>query len=252
MDRGLKLQDVLALQARHGDDWCRDELIRLYQPMLGKFSRALLAGMESTDAEDLRQIGVLAIMEIIDSFDGRASFTTFAFKYLPLRMRRMADGQFQDRIVAPPVNKLSKDRARIRKGEEPQYKMRAASSISNRRISGPDGVDVMTDDEALASLAPDMVQEDTHHENVLIRQIWECVDSLPAAEAKILRLYFGNNSGLTLDELASICGITRQGVNCRVAKALARLQSKLGITQNEPTHRTRMRDVRTIKAASRH
>lgn len=247
--RALNVHDLIALEAGRGDAWAMDEIVRQYQPMIIKFAKALLPGCESSTAEDLRQIGAIALMEMARKYDGRAAFITFAYRYMPLRMRRFADGDFQDRLVAPPTNELTKDRSRVKKTGRANHYLHAGISINNRNKNSPDGVDTMTDDEALTALAG-LSTEANYEENVLIRQIWHHVDSLPPRERKFMELYF--KAGLTLEQIAEAAGVTRQAVNTSVGKALQRLKDKMGLHNDDTPNPNRTILARSIKSASRH
>jgi len=68
--------------------------------------------------------------------------------------------------------------------------------------------------------------EDDAYEHALKSSIDEALDSLKEREAKILRLYFGldDQEPMTLEEIGSILGITRERVRQIKEKALVRLR----------------------------
>jgi|GEM_PF-6136598 len=242
------LHDVLADLAGKGDQWAMNELVRQFEPLIGKFTWALLPGMESTSAEDLRQIGAVCFIEMVPKYKIEvASFMTFVFRWLPLKMKRESDGNFQDRLVSPPVNKLSKDRARIKRGESPEFIMCASTSINGRTFNGTDGPEQVSDDEFLHFLTGESV-ECAGEQAATSRIVWATIDALPEADRKVLHLYY--KADMSLETIAEIFGVTRQAINTRIAKALATVQYKLGIRDDKPTHTTRFKHLRSIKQAT--
>lgn len=248
MERQPVLHDVLADHAKNGDQWAMNELLREYQPLIGKFSWALLPGMESSTVEDMKQIASVAFIELVNGYSiDAAAFMTFVYRFLPLRMKRMADGEFQDRMVSPPVNVLSKDRTRIRNGEEPLYRLGAAASISNRTVRGADGPEEVTDADYLALLTDEHVVECDGERAATAKKVWEVIDTLPEADRKIMHLYYGE-ADMTLEAIAEVIGITRQALNIRMAKALVKTQRILELRNDNATHTTRPQDVRNVRS----
>lgn len=250
MDRTPNLHDWLAYHGGKGDVWCRDEVIRQFDGLLSKISRALLPGMESNTFDDVKQAAAVALMELLPKYDiNRASLMTFAFRWVPLKTRRLLDGDFQDRIVAPPINVLQADRSRLKNTGKAEHRLYAAVSINDRSIQSADG-EMIDPAEFLCMIAPDMVQPDTNTENLLAKQVIAAVDSLSDADKALIRLYY--LQGRTLEEMGELLGRTRQAVNVALSKALHRLQYKLGL-HNDYTHSNiRIQNVRSIRAAAGH
>lgn len=247
--RALKLQDALAVSAAAGDTWAMAELNSVYANYIGGVCAKILHGTLSQEMSDLKQQAFLVLHEMVHEYRPEAAaFTTHLMNYFPRKIKRQLDQI--DRTVSIPVNLLQQDRKRMREnGDESEFKLSAVSSISGKSISGSDG-ELLSDDDYLSLIAPDMVQEDTHEENLLAKQVVAAVDSLSDQDKALIRLYY--LQGMTLEQMGDMLGRTRQAVNVALAKALTRLQYKLGITQNEPTHYTRMHNVRSIKQTTRH
>jgi RNA polymerase sigma factor (sigma-70 family) len=246
--RTPNVHDMLACLAAAGDPWSREEIIRQYDSLLSKVARNLLPGTESATFDDLKQVATLAMLELLPKYDmKRASLMTFAFRWLPLRTRRLLDGEFQDRIVSPPINVLQGDRSRLKNTGVAEHLLNASVNIFDRTIGDGEMIDAA---EFLSRIAPDTVQPDYNEANVLTKQVLAAVDSLSDSDRALIRLYY--LQGATLQNIASQLGRTRQAVNVALSKALHRLQFKLGL-HNDYTHSNiRIKNVRSIRAATRH
>lgn len=247
MQRQARLHDVLAAEAAKGDQWAMNELLRQYEPLIIKTSRALVAGMESTTVEDLKQTAGLVLMEMVTAYNiEAAAFTTFAFRFMPLQIRRLADTAFQDRLVSPPAHVLRGDRSRYRDTGEAEHHLNAGISINARQ--SPEGGE-MPADEFLAFIWPDACCDDDLGIGLLKRQVWAAVDALAPRDKTLVRMYYG--AGMTLEQIGAELGKTRQAVNTALAKAIAKLQIKLGANHDhhdiEHQH-----PPRSLKAATRH
>jgi RNA polymerase primary sigma factor len=85
------------------------------------------------------------------------------------------------------------------------------------------------EDSRLLDYLPDQYSpgpEDEAYEHALKATIEEALGTLKEREAKILRLYFGldDQDPMTLEEIGSIMGITRERVRQIKEKALVRLR----------------------------
>ncbi|MDH3423596.1 MAG: sigma-70 family RNA polymerase sigma factor, partial [Gemmatimonadota bacterium] len=85
------------------------------------------------------------------------------------------------------------------------------------------------EDSRLLDYLPDQFSpgpEDEAYEQALKNTIEEALASLKEREAKILRLYFGldDQDPMTLEEIGTILGITRERVRQIKEKALVRLR----------------------------
>ena len=86
------------------------------------------------------------------------------------------------------------------------------------------------EDNRLLDYLPDMLSsgpDDDTYERALNNTIEEALGSLKEREAKVLRLYFGLEDGrdpMTLEEIGSLLGITRERVRQIKEKALVRLR----------------------------
>jgi RNA polymerase sigma-70 factor, ECF subfamily len=70
--------DVLARRASDGDTAALDELLRRHVPLVHSVCRRILGNPD--DALDATQEALLAIARKIGSFDGRAKFSTWAYR----------------------------------------------------------------------------------------------------------------------------------------------------------------------------
>lgn len=246
------LHCVLATMAQHGDKWASDTLVMEFEPLAIKFSRALLPGMESTTTEDLRQTGALVMLELIQKFDWtRSSWMTFCYRWLPLKVKRLTDGAFQDRLVGIPTNRLASDRTRYRATGEAAHRLHGGVSICGRKAQASDSAEPMTDDEFLMALVPDMQQPDTAGDSLLVKQIWAAVDCLPKTDRALVCMYYGQQ--MTLEQMGAELGKTRQAVNVALAKAITKLRFNLGVEHDHTTHTDRaktLRRSRSIKSAT--
>ncbi len=85
------------------------------------------------------------------------------------------------------------------------------------------------EDNRLLDYLPDQLAvgpEDEAYEHALKETVEEALSSLKEREAKILRLYFGldDNEPMTLEEIGSLMGITRERVRQIKEKALSRMR----------------------------
>jgi RNA polymerase primary sigma factor len=85
------------------------------------------------------------------------------------------------------------------------------------------------EDNRLLDYLPDQYSpgpEDEAYERALKETVEETLSTLKEREAKILRLYFGldDQDPMTLEEIGSLMGITRERVRQIKEKALARLR----------------------------
>ena len=70
--------DALARRAADGDHDALDALLRIHTPLVHGVCRRILGNPD--DALDATQDALLAIARRIDTFDGRAKFTTWAYR----------------------------------------------------------------------------------------------------------------------------------------------------------------------------
>jgi RNA polymerase primary sigma factor len=85
------------------------------------------------------------------------------------------------------------------------------------------------EDNKLLDYLPDEYNpspDDSAFERALGEAIQESLDTLKPREAKILKLYYGldNQEAMTLEEIGSVLGITRERVRQIKEKALSRLR----------------------------
>lgn len=246
--RQMKLQDALAVSAAGGDAWAMAELNSVYGNYIGGVCAKIIRGTVSQEMGDLKQFGFIVLAEMVNEYDAeKAAFTTHLMNYFPHKLKRELDKI--DRPVYVPVNVLQNDRRTLRETGTSEFPLNAVTSVSDKTITGSDG-ETLSEADYLALVAPDMVQPDNAEENLLAKEVLAQVDSLPTQDQILIRMYY--MQGLTLEQIGEALGRTRQAVNVAIAKALGRLQYRLGVTQNEPTHNTRMHHVRSIKQASRH
>src|SRR5574343_1185941 len=113
----------------------------------------------------------------------------------------MADGDFTDRLVSAPTNELRKDRARLRDTGVAKYRLYGAISMSGHVHTG-DGGDPISDDDYLATLCPETAQDSSQsiEDKLLLDKVWKVVETLPAQQRAVLRLYFQHQK--TLEEMA--------------------------------------------------
>lgn len=241
--RALKLQDVLAVMASK-DSWCMAELYLIYGPYIGGVCTRMMRGTVSQEHQDLRQTAFIVLAQMAGEYRPEAaSFTHHLMSYFPQKLKREMDRV--DRMVSVPLNMLQQDRKKLRDTGDAEFKLNAATSISGKTISGSDG-EPLGEDDYLHLICPELAVEEFPEENVLIRQIWQHVDSLQPRERKFMELYF--KAGLTLEDIAAAAGISRQAVNTAMGKALYKIKEKIGVHNDTESSKP----SRSIKQASRH
>lgn len=249
MQRQARLHDVLAVEAANGCQWAMNELLRQYEALIIKYSRALVSGMESTTVEDLKQTAGLVLLEMVKTYNiEAAAFTTFAYKFMPLKIRHLADGEFQDRMVSPPAYAMRNDRSRYRETGEAEHHLHAAVGICGRQ--SPEGGE-MPADEFLAFIWPEACCDEDLGIGLLKQQVWAAVDKLQPRDRALIRLYYGG-VGMTLEQIAAEQGKTRQAVNTALAKAISKLRSNLLGANHDHHNDQTNQPPRSIKAAIRH
>lgn len=210
----LTLPDALAVNAKGGDGWALQELIRFHDRAIWMLANRFTSVAQSMGLDDLRQEAVVAIIELLPSWKpgSGASFATYFFSFAPHRMRRRMDGT--DLIVKVPAYAGLKQRRAYR--ENGSGTMMRGVGLYKPSIDG-EGEEAMLDEVEATSIQVDHEQRD------LVRYSMVLVNRLPKRErAAILEVTLNERS---MQEVANLWGVTRQCVQQTHARAVERLQS---------------------------
>ena len=211
----LTLPDALAVNAKYGDGWALQELIRFHDRAIGMLANRFTSVAQSMGLDDLRQEAVVAIIELLPSWKpgSGASFATYFFSFAPHRMRRKMDGT--DLIVRVPAYAGVRQRRDYRESGSGTM-MRGVGLYKPAVDVDGDSFDLLDEVEATGT------QQD-YEQRDLVRYSMVLVNRLPKRErAAILEITLNERS---MQEVANLWGVTRQCVQQTHARAVKRLQS---------------------------
>lgn len=200
---------------------------------------------------DLIQEGNAGLMRAVDKYEYRLGhkFSTYATWWIRQGVTRaLAD---QSRLIRLP-NHLASDLMQIRRTAG-DFKMRNGRAPSADEISKVSGMEkrsveqlmrtarpllsldrtIGSDEEtAFGDLIPDSSAEPPYEaadRELLREQVAEVLRLLSAREAEIIRLRFGLDGGMpkTLEQCASVFGVTRERIRQLEARALRKLQAPM-------------------------
>lgn len=211
----LTLPDVLAAEAKAGDVWALDELVRFHHRGLAMLANRFGSVAQSMTFDDLWQEAAIAMIELLPSWQpgAGASFSSYFFSYVPHRIRRRMD--YADLPVRLPAYAGVKGRRAYRdKGEAtlPFSVCLYKPSIEHGGDSGD-----MIDEVEATSTCVDYEQRDQ------IRFAMSLVERLPKREAAVVRLVTLGDQ--TCEQVASQWGVSRQCIHALHSRAVKRLQA---------------------------
>jgi RNA polymerase primary sigma factor len=197
---------------------------------------------------DLINEGNLGLIRAAHKFDETKGIKFISYAVWWIRQAILQALAEQSRIVRVPLNRAGtlhrigrRSNALLQElGREPSAEeiangmdisideVRKTISISQAHLS-LDAPMTPGEDNKLLDYLPDEYNpspSDNAFDTALKEAIQDSLDSLKPREAKILRLYYGldSNEAMTLEEIGSVLGITRERVRQIKEKALARLR----------------------------
>ncbi len=236
----------LARGIRAGDDECLNKLVRSNLRFV--VSVAKKYQNQGVGLGDLINEGNLGLIRAAHKFDESKGIKFISYAVWWIRQAILQALAEQSRIVRVPLNRAGALHRIGRRsssllqelGREPtvdeiaegmdiskeEVEKTLAISRSHLSLDAP-----MTpgEDNRLLDYLPDQLSpgpEDEAYEHAMRSRIDEALESLKNREAKILRLYFGldDQEPMTLEEIGSIMGVTRERVRQIKEKALVRLR----------------------------
>jgi RNA polymerase primary sigma factor len=197
---------------------------------------------------DLINEGNLGLIRAAHKFDETKGIKFISYAVWWIRQAILQALAEQSRIVRVPLNRAGtlhrigkKSNSLLQElGREPTVEeiadgmdisleeVRKTMSISQSHLS-LDAPLTPGEDNKLLDYLPDEYNpspDDSAFERALGEAIQESLDTLKPREAKILKLYYGldNQEAMTLEEIGSVLGITRERVRQIKEKALSRLR----------------------------
>ncbi len=236
----------LARGIRDGDSEALDKLVRSNLRFV--VSVAKKYQNQGVLLSDLINEGNLGLIRAAHKFDETKGIKFISYAVWWIRQAILQALAEQSRIVRVPLNRAGALHRIGRRsstllqelGREPtveeiadglelsQEEVASTLAISQSHLS-LDAPLTPGEDNRLLDYLPDQFSpdpEDEAYEHALRRTIDEALGSLKEREAKVLRLYFGldDQEPMTLEEIGSLLGITRERVRQIKEKALERLR----------------------------
>ena len=202
----LTLPDTIAVMAKNGDAWAINELVHMHGRMLSKNAYNAAKSAFSMDASDLFNEAVCEMLLMLRSWrpSSGASFFSYAYGHLGLRLRRVKDAR--DMIVSIPAGRAVKDR---------KTNANALPFTTSLYKPGFEDEELLDEVEATAN-QPDMDRADleAHLQNLINR--------LPPREADVIRA----THYLDIDQtaLAAKYGVTRQAISQSYRNGMEKLK----------------------------
>jgi RNA polymerase sigma-70 factor, ECF subfamily len=187
--------------ARAGDRDALDQLLRRHHDRLHAVCRRIAGG--SRDADDALQEALIRIVRGIESFDGRSSFSTWAYRIAT----NTALDEIRKRNRRPQLHRTERSADSDEHGNRDDDQ---ADALAHRRVEAV--VDRLVIDEAIAALPDD------YRVAVVLRDV----------------------ADLDYDEIAEVLGVPIGTVKSRIARGRARLVRQLG--NHDPTERRQTED----------
>src|SRR6266542_895768 len=226
---------ALAQRIRLSDPEALDKLVRSNLRFV--VSVAKKYQNQGVSLADLINEGNLGLIRAAHKFDETKGIKFISYAVWWIRQAILQALAEQSRIVRVPLNRagtlhrIGKRSASLLQelGREPTVEEVAKTlSISQAHLS-LDAPLTPGEDNKLLDYLPDTTNpgpDDEIFEHALTESIEEVLRTLKEREAKILRLYFGleGQEPMTLEEIGSLLGITRERVRQIKEKALARLR----------------------------
>jgi RNA polymerase primary sigma factor len=236
----------LAQRIRKGDEEALDKLVRSNLRFV--VSVAKKYQNQGVALSDLINEGNLGLIRAAHKFDETKGIKFISYAVWWIRQAILQALAEQSRIVRVPLNRagalhrIGKRSAMLLQelGREPtveeladeldisEDEVRRTLSLSQTHLS-LDAPLTPGEDNRLIDYLPDQFAagpDDETYDRALLDSVEEALGSLKDREAKILRLYFGLDSQepMTLEEIGSLLGITRERVRQIKEKALLRLR----------------------------
>ena len=236
----------LAQGIRRGDEESLDKLVRSNLRFV--VSVAKKYQNQGVALSDLINEGNLGLIRAAHKFDETKGIKFISYAVWWIRQAILQALAEQSRIVRVPLNRagalhrIGKRSAALLQelGREPtveeladeldisEDEVRRTLSLSQTHLS-LDAPLTPGEDNRLLDYLPDQFApgpDDETYDRALMDTVEEALGTLKEREAKILRLYFGLDSQepMTLEEIGSILGITRERVRQIKEKALLRLR----------------------------
>jgi RNA polymerase primary sigma factor len=236
----------LAQRIRTGEDGAMDKLVRSNLRFV--VSVAKKYQNQGVPLSDLINEGNLGLIRAAHKFDETKGIKFISYAVWWIRQAILQALAEQSRIVRVPLNRAGALHRIGRRsstllqelGREPtveeiaedldisEEEVQRTLSISQSHLS-LDAPITPGEDNRLLDYLPDQYSpgpEDETYEHALKDTVEEALSSLKERESKILRLYFGldDQEPMTLEEIGSLLGITRERVRQIKEKALDRLR----------------------------
>ncbi|HEU5209947.1 MAG TPA: sigma-70 family RNA polymerase sigma factor [Longimicrobiales bacterium] len=245
----LKREDEieLAQRIRKGDEEALDKLVRSNLRFV--VSVAKKYQNQGVALGDLINEGNLGLIRAAHKFDETKGIKFISYAVWWIRQAILQALAEQSRIVRVPLNRagalhrIGKRSSTLLQelGREPTVEeiaeeldlsheeVQRTLAISQTHLS-LDAPLTPGEDNRLLDYLPDQFSagpDDETYERALCNTIEEALDTLKEREARVLRLYYGLEDGrdpMTLEEIGSLLGITRERVRQIKEKALVRLR----------------------------
>ncbi len=245
----LKREDEieLAQRIRQGDEEALDKLVRSNLRFV--VSVAKKYQNQGVALGDLINEGNLGLIRAAHKFDETKGIKFISYAVWWIRQAILQALAEQSRIVRVPLNRagalhrIGKRSSTLLQelGREPTVdeiadeldlsheEVQRTLAISQTHLS-LDAPLTPGEDNRLLDYLPDQFSagpDDETYERALCNTIEEALNTLKEREARVLRLYFGLEDGrdpMTLEEIGSLLGITRERVRQIKEKALVRLR----------------------------
>ena len=244
----LKREDEvdLAQRIRRGEEEALDKLVRSNLRFV--VSVAKKYQNQGVALSDLINEGNVGLIRAAHKFDETKGIKFISYAVWWIRQAILQALAEQSRIVRVPLNRagalhrIGKRSAALRQelGREPTVEelademdlsrdeVRRTLSLSQTHLS-LDAPLTPGEDNRLLDYLPDQFSpgpDDETFDRALLDTVEEALGTLKEREAKILRLYFGldGQEPMTLEEIGSLMGITRERVRQIKEKALVRLR----------------------------
>jgi RNA polymerase primary sigma factor len=236
----------LAQRIRNGDEEALDRLVRSNLRFV--VSVAKKYQNQGVALSDLINEGNLGLIRAAHKFDETKGIKFISYAVWWIRQAILQALAEQSRIVRVPLNRagalhrIGKRSAMLLQelGREPtveeladeldisEDEVRRTLSLSQTHLS-LDAPLTPGEDNRLLDYLPDQFApgpDDETYDRALLDTVEEALGTLKEREAKILRLYFGldGQEPMTLEEIGSLLGITRERVRQIKEKALLRLR----------------------------
>ena len=236
----------LAARITDGDMEARDELVQANLRFVIDVAKNYQN--RGLSFADLISAGNLGLMTAAERFDGTRGYKFISYAVWWIRQSILQTIAEHVRTVRLPLNKLSllkdisKASRRLGQGREEEPDVQEIAEeldlpedvvteaiLSARPVSSLDGAFEDDDKRSLLNVLADSTQKapDTDVMRDSARgQLEGVLESLDAREQKIIRLYFGldGKEALTLEQIGSLIGVTRERVRQIKERALGRLR----------------------------